>query len=1206
MPSDVVSLPARAAQEFALVSWDGSSGRRACPLATFGSREPQALNVRLACAEPPRADQPELKNAAELRGAIALVVRGGCSFAHKARLLQRAGAVAMLLANNTREEPLAAFTMGESSEELEENWRNGAEPITMPCVMMCLRDVRELFQKFPPSVKTGELSLEILQSAEEGAAVAETCLRVQRKLHDAAEAGKGWKAIKRTTTSIIKMLEPQTSISSGSGAVEAPNGGERGGPKSVESECDVATTREKQPPLLAFVQWASSASTYEVCFSPLADFCSASAGALYTGKLVACDPLLADKPLRNAAQLGGAVALLRRGSCPFPEKLERVQRAGAVAAIVCNDDEEDLDAAFVMSVDHIDTTNATLPAVMISHNSFLRIQPSLDVATARILCLAGEAADELLASSGKSASFRSLPMPIPRHVSVSDSDSSEAHGPSFDLHVACRDGDHAACQRVVASVEGKEAKRQLVNASCPANGLTALHHACAGGNDNVVELLLQLGAAPHAVDLAMQTPLHVACANDHVECARLLLRAEASAPQVPAVLFNADEEYGGLPTRRNIGGGTAMHEAARAGSPECVELLLSANARVESTTDGATDKYIFLGVSAKDLEGSTPLHMACENVHAECALYLVAASAKVDTEDANGRSPLLLACEAANDPAKEAHAVQIIEKLLATGAAMNESGNVDHSNGSEGSARLLLDRIESPELRRELEVLYLRHEAQSVKQSNVQLRKEHGDVVKRIQGLEDELTTLRSQVDRHDAYEQQIQQLQLQMQMILQFQISYGKQASPTLQDTVGTPLLATTLGDATGKSDEELALDAALARDLGKKCVRQSQSVLAEKYFQRSLELMPLPGVHRLLDAARKSQHHDTKEGSAPLVAAPYANGASSVPQPREKAAKIQQLGELVHKANATPQAFAMLDKELNKLSLISDDAEFAFACRWVEWLVALPWGDPNSGLQSDDMCAWKRSEFQQLDAIDARSLEARRRQAARTIQRAFRERYAVHLRARAVAAARIQAVCRGKLARQRHEATKQKLKADQDERAAQSANQQDGTGVELPSEVDYATTVDPAIHRKLPRHYRVQELITGTLLSPKQNNCDKVEEVKGVERRMRVLQLVRCVEADDVLPYKSKRDKALSPLFVWSRWGVSLDEKCACSLSGPYEEQQDAQRRFDRITREEESRESSDGDDSPAADAVYESGFDFLRSIVGVGSFSGSVASA
>ncbi|KAG6620800.1 Transient receptor potential channel pyrexia [Phytophthora cinnamomi] len=196
--AEIASLAAAAsaAQEFAFVSWDGSDGRRACPLATFGSRGPQTLSVRLACAEPPRADQPELKNVAELRGAVALVVRGGCSFAHKARLLQKAGAVAMLLANNTREEPLAAFTMGESPEELEQNEKSGAEPITMPCIMMCLRDVRELFQKFPPSVKTGVLTFEVLPT-DEAAVVAEECLRVQRERHEATEAGKRSIAIHR-------------------------------------------------------------------------------------------------------------------------------------------------------------------------------------------------------------------------------------------------------------------------------------------------------------------------------------------------------------------------------------------------------------------------------------------------------------------------------------------------------------------------------------------------------------------------------------------------------------------------------------------------------------------------------------------------------------------------------------------------------------------------------------------------------------------------------------------------------------------------------------------------------------------------------------------------------------------------------------------------------------------------------------------------
>ncbi|KAL4168778.1 hypothetical protein KRP22_012170 [Phytophthora ramorum] len=1217
MPShaDVVSLPAMdtAAQEFAFVSWDGSSGRRACPLATFGCREPQARNTRLVCAEPPRADQPQLKNAAEIRGAIALVVRGGCSFAHKARLLQRAGAVAMLLANNTREEPLAAFTMGESLEEIEENERSGAEPITMPCVMMCLRDVRELFQKFPPSVKTGVLSFEILPS-DESAAVAEECLKAQRGLYEAADAGKGWKAIKRTTTSIMKMLELQGSISTDSGVVQAPTLTKNGETKEVMSveDTDNAVARENQPPLLAFVQWATSASSYEICFAPLAEFCTARAGASYTGKLVACDPLLADGPLKNAEQLSGAVALLRRGSCPFPEKLERVQRAGAVAAIVCNDDEEDLDAAFVMSVDKIDAANATLPAVMISHNSFLRIQLALNCATARVLCLAGEAADGLLASSGKPVSFKTLPMPSPREPSKNDGNSDIAAVPDtvVGLQVACRDGDHAACQRALAGVESKEAKRKIVNASCPSTGATALHHACAAGNDSVVEFLLHLGAAPDAVDLALQTPLHIACTNGHVACARLLLRAEGSALQVPTVLYNVDEEYGGLSTRKHIGGGTAMHGAVRAGSSECVELLLAANARVDCTSvkNEQPSKYEFLGVSAKDLEGSTPLHVACESARAECALYLIAANADLDARDRSGRSPLLLACEAANDLAKEADAMQIIEKLISSGAEMKVSEDAESSECSVGDGSLLLDRVDSPELRREIEVLYLRQETCRAQQDSRSRRTENEAVAKRIQGLEDEVRSLRTLADEHDRYGHQLQQLQLQMQMILQFQTSYG--ASSSLASTkysVATPLLAASLGDTAGKSEEELALDAALARDLGKKCLRQSQSVLAEKYFQRSLELMPLPGVHRLLDAARTKQTLEKAYGplaESTLTASQNTNDLAFSPT-STRSIEIKRLRELVQVLSAAPQARVMLESELTKLEALSDGPEFEDACRWLAWLVALPWGDPSSGLQNEDLYTVKRSEFNQLDAIEVSRLESHRNQAARTIQRTFRERYALHLQTRAVAATRIQTIGRGKLARQCYKRTRRELLAARRLRAAQSANQQDGTEIVAPSQVNYATTIDPAIERKLQHRYHVAELVVGTCF---QQNADDADE-RVDRKKLRVLQLVKCTEAGAAIPYKSMASKANSGFFVWTRWGADLDELCECSLSGPYEDEQDAQRRFDRITREEERREKIDEQGLPEFDTAYESGFDFLRSIVGVkGSrgFNGSVASA
>ncbi|KAE8880660.1 hypothetical protein PF005_g24706 [Phytophthora fragariae] len=1205
LDADIASLPAAssAAQEFAFVSWDGSDGRRACPLATFGAREPQTLSVRLACAEPPRADQPELKNAAELRGAIALVVRGGCSFAHKARLLQRAGAVAMLLANNTREESLAAFTMGESPEELNQSKKHGAEPITIPCVMMCLKDVRELFQKFPPSVKTGVLSFEILQS-DDAVGVAEECLRLQRERHEAAEAGKGWKAIKRTTTSIIKMLEPQNSTSPGMNAPPITSG--QDGDVKPEECTEDASPLESQAPLLAFVQWASSASTYEICFAPLADFCSARAGASYSGKLVASDPLLADGPLINTEQLSGAVALMRRGSCSFPEKLERAQRAGAVAAIVCNDDEEDLDAAFVMSVDHIDTSNATIPAVMISHNSFLRIQSALNTTAARILCLSGEAADGLLASSGKSVSFKALPMPTPRQSSGKDeeNDALPVFDPLFDLHVACRDGDHAACQRVLAAIEGKDAKWKLVSARCPTNGLAALHHACAAGNDNVVELLLKLGAVPDTVDLALQTPLHIACANGNVECARLLLRAEASTPQVPTVLYNVDEEYGGLATMRTIGGGTAMHEAASAGSPECVELLLTANARMDSAMGGATDKYVFLGVSAKDLEGSTPLHVACESAHAECALYLMAANADVKSKDSNGRSPLLLACEAANDPAKESDAVQIIEKLISLGAAMDELDE----DGRLSSVRLLLDRVQSPDLRRELEVLYLRHEARCAQQSNRELREKNEAAIHRMRNLEDEVSALRSQVKDHENYGFQLQQLQLQMQMILQFQSSYGmRPPSSFTKHTVETPLLDTSLSDPAGKSDEELALDAALARDLGKKCLRQNQSVLAEKYFLRSLELMPLPGVHRLLDAARQNQHIERENGEVsehPLTSNPHTSFSSKVLAPTStKQVKIKSLREQVQAAQAAPQARIMLENELDKLEALSDGDELALACRWMEWLVALPWGDPCSGLQTAVLYDVKRSEFQQLDAMDSKRAEACRRHAARIIQRTFRERFAIHLRTRAVAATRIQAIGKGKLARLHYKSTKQQLMADRDRRVTQSANQQDGSMFETPSQLDYATAVDPAIHRKLPQEFLVEELVVGTRFPKQQLSGGKSD---GRDKPSRVLQLVKCSDVGSTLRWKSKATESRSSFFVWTRWGSDLDKRCECSLSGPYEDLQDAQRRYDRITREADSREMLEEDFPQEVDTAYESGFDFLRSTARVGELTGRTASA
>lgn len=206
----------------------------------------------------------------------------------------------------------------------------------------------------------------------------------------------------------------------------------------------------KQPPL-AFVQWTSS-SSFEVRFAPMADFSAAEAGTEFAGKLVQCEPLQGHQAVANAKQLRGAIALLQRGACSFQEKIERVQRAGAVAAIVGNDDEKDPDAAFVMSVDRIDAANATLPAVMVSKSVFERLQQAAGN-TVKILCLSGEAARGLLAASGESMSFAKVEMPAP---TLSAEAASGAEDLSFDLHMASREGDHGACQHVLAQLKGEE------------------------------------------------------------------------------------------------------------------------------------------------------------------------------------------------------------------------------------------------------------------------------------------------------------------------------------------------------------------------------------------------------------------------------------------------------------------------------------------------------------------------------------------------------------------------------------------------------------------------------------------------------------------------------------------------------------------------------------------------------------------------------
>ena len=58
-------------------------------------------------------------------------------------------------------------------------------------------------------------------------------------------------------------------------------------------------------------------------------------------RLVRADPPRAETELMNAASLNGAIALIYRGACPFTEKAQRAQAAGAVGVVFVNSDDEE-------------------------------------------------------------------------------------------------------------------------------------------------------------------------------------------------------------------------------------------------------------------------------------------------------------------------------------------------------------------------------------------------------------------------------------------------------------------------------------------------------------------------------------------------------------------------------------------------------------------------------------------------------------------------------------------------------------------------------------------------------------------------------------------------------------------------------------------------------------------------------------------------
>lgn len=83
-----------------------------------------------------------------------------------------------------------------------------------------------------------------------------------------------------------------------------------------------------------------------------------TAAGFFEGELLEAEPILACDPISN--DLDGKIALIDRGSCPFVMKVKHAQEAGAIAAIICNSNNNP-----IFNMGGLDST-ITIPSVMLS------------------------------------------------------------------------------------------------------------------------------------------------------------------------------------------------------------------------------------------------------------------------------------------------------------------------------------------------------------------------------------------------------------------------------------------------------------------------------------------------------------------------------------------------------------------------------------------------------------------------------------------------------------------------------------------------------------------------------------------------------------------------------------------------------------------------------------------------------------------------
>ncbi|CAN9506114.1 unnamed protein product [Ophioblennius macclurei] len=188
--------------------------------------------------------------------------------------------------------------------------------------------------------------------------------------------------------------------------------------------------------------------------------------------------------------------------------------------------------------------------------------------------------------------------------------------------------------------------------SCDDQGNVPLHWAVERNKAESCRALLDLGANPNVLNLALLSPLHLAISLRHNNLVGLLLSYNitdnnlrgdlGNTPVMLACSINNCEalstliKHGAKLCQQNKLGHFAIHAAAFAGARKAMEVILASGEETGHATLGH--------INYLDKSNSSPLHLAVRGGNIDTIRLCISTGAKIDQQQNDKSTPLHLAC----------------------------------------------------------------------------------------------------------------------------------------------------------------------------------------------------------------------------------------------------------------------------------------------------------------------------------------------------------------------------------------------------------------------------------------------------------------------------------------------------------------------------------------------------------------------------------